>query len=147
AAAYGRMQTYSGQTSHFAGQLIHYTAAVVLNAQTISYVRNWLPVGITITKMEAASGTAATCNINMGIYSEASGLPSSLLALTGSTAVTAASSNSFVTVNLLSSWTVPASGYYWFAFSCDSATPTWVASVNLPLVMAIRANRSQTTTG
>jgi len=131
-AASGQLQTFNGQLTHFLGRYTDYSGSVALVASRLYYIRNWLNVGTVITKMECGSVTGATANINMGIYNEASGnVPNSRLAQTGTTAIGAGNSNTFVAVALSAPWTVPSSGYYWFAIICDSATPTFSATANV----------------
>jgi len=152
----GRLQIFNGVTraslagkQHFLGNYLDYTNPLNLTANQVYYHRNWLSAGTVITKMECACDSITlTSSFNMGVYTESSGAPSVLVAQTGSTVLTSATDTSnFKTVPLLSSWIVPSSGYYWFAFIVNDTTNGFVLMQSIPLPVVGRLLRTQTGAG
>jgi len=142
----GRLQTYNSQVNHFYGGYNDYFIAQVIAASAMTMQRNWLNAGTVITKMEVCLNSSVVSNLNLGIYNEVNMNPSALMAQTGSQSLPS-SSSFFASASLLASWTVPTSGYYWFAIVCDSATPSFFASASVILPIISRLVRGQNITG
>lgn len=114
------------QGGHFLGDILHYTGSAVETDGEIQFIRNYLPAGLKLTKMEMfltqVGGSGVT--IRMGIYDQSTptdpaGLPNAKVAeitpFTADTAVVDAFNTKTITTPA-GGYTVPTTGYYWFAF-------------------------------
>lgn len=113
---------------HMLGGLLDYGAAGGTTVGDVQYTQVYLTAGTTITKMRCYidSGSGASRNVRMGLYSQTTptdkaGLPVTRVAQTNSTATTG-SDGLYFTVNLTASYVVPTSGYYWVAHITDNAS-------------------------
>lgn len=104
------------------------------NTNEVQYTRVYLTRGRVYTKMRVffVSGANGTRQIQFGIYDQATaasptGTPNNKVANTAAN-TPANATTGYYDVSLSSSYTVPISGFYWFAFQCDNGTMSFALS-------------------
>jgi hypothetical protein len=121
------------------GTPLDYTASGSVSTSDVQYVRVFLNAGVTLASMTSfyRGGGAAARLVRMGIYDQADPLsltdvPRNKVAETASTSSGGWTANSYPTLPLLSSYTVPSAGFYWFALIQGASQINWSVTPVFP---------------
>lgn len=113
---------------YFIGTIMDYPSSGTLIANEVIYLRNYLTKDTALTKMEffPTNTGAASKVVSMGIYDQsvpteqdftvAGGKPNNLVAQVTPFAANTVTPNEFNQIALTSTYVVPNSGFYWFAY-------------------------------
>jgi hypothetical protein len=119
--------------------VLNYTSSGGISTSTVQYVRVFLTAGTVLTKMTTfyRTGGAAGRTIRLGIYDQAvptslTGVPVNRVATTASTDSAAWVANTWIEAALTVSYTVPTTGFYWFAMIQSAGQLSWSVTPSFP---------------
>lgn len=135
-----------------AGSELSYQAAAESpdDGEVVQYMQVVMVEGTVIDRMETFLSTGTTDEIRMGIYSQsdptdADGAPLTRVAQTGPRVMGGGDEGSFVIEALLSNFTVPSGGgFFWLAWIADGTNGKWGVTGLFPAGFAFRQEQSST---